>query len=92
MGRDNESERGNMARITDGASGALVGWTAHDLGDRVILRVQTRDGEAKDANGAASTYLMMTKTQAVQLGNFLYQVSGQTPPRTKRGLLEQLLG
>ena len=35
----------------------------------------------------------LTKQQAVQLGNFLYGVAGETPPtQKKRGFIQRLMG
>ncbi|MXP42531.1 hypothetical protein GRI75_12860 [Altererythrobacter soli] len=59
--------------------GALVGWHHQDLGDRVLLALQTRQ-RAGDPDDFDVLRVLMTKNQAAVLGNYLFQVSGQTPP------------
>jgi hypothetical protein len=74
--------------------GVLVGWTTQDLGERLILRVQTvTKPPPHTAEDVASTVVLLSKTQAVQLGNNLFRVSGETAPaRRKRSWLDKLLG
>lgn len=86
-----------MEQATVPVTGALVGWTAQCHGNRVVLKVQTvttpPPHRTKDVQ---ETYLMLDENQAVQLGNLLFQVTGNTrPPPARRqgnGLLAKLLG
>ena len=60
--------------------GALVGWGHHDAGDRVMLRIESvRSTEAADKHDPDMFRVLMTKQQAAVLGNYLVQLSGQTP-------------
>ena len=74
--------------------GALVGWTAERSGGRVTLRLQTVTRPPPHAPGdVRSTYVVMDRNQAVQLGNFLFDmVEQQRPLREKRGWLARLFG
>ena len=72
--------------------GALVGWKHQDLGDKLMLTLQSRQSpghpEAFDV-----TRLLMSKQQAAVLANFLFQAAGQTPPsRDERSWVKRLLG
>lgn len=59
--------------------GALVGWTHQDLGDRVLLRLESvRSGAEADRKDPDLLRLLMTKQQAAVLGNYLIEISGQT--------------
>ncbi|MCB2051044.1 MAG: hypothetical protein KDE63_06400 [Novosphingobium sp.] len=74
------------------SSGALVGWETSRLGQRQILRLQfvttPPPHEAKDIH---HINLALDENQAVQLGNSLFHMAGQTPPaHKKRGWLERL--
>ncbi|WP_120717160.1 hypothetical protein [Tsuneonella amylolytica] len=64
--------------------GALVGWTHEDLGDRVMICMQSRRPLSPDGM-ADETRLMMTKNQAAVLANYLFGISGRLPqPARKR--------
>ena len=65
--------------------GALVGWSHQDLGDRVMVRLQSTSSSEKGADGAVDEFrYFMTKNQAVVLANYLYGVSGRLPQAKKR--------
>lgn len=87
---------GRGSNLQDDASerfGVLVGWTSQDLGSRMMLAVQTHERDTwahKDA--PAVTRIMMTKSQAAVLANYLMRISGSTPPPRKRGWLASLFG
>ena len=50
--------------------GALVGWGHHDVGDRVMLRIESvRSREAGDEHDPDMFRVLMTKQQAAVLGN-----------------------
>ena len=73
--------------------GALVGWTVENLGSKLALRIQSVDRPPPHEAGDIHTFLyVMDKNQAVQLGNYLFQVCGQTAPARKRTWLDRLLG
>lgn len=73
--------------------GALVGWKGQNLGSNLILQVEslTRTPEAGGDERRCFRYVM-NKQQAAQLGQYLFEVSGQTAPRRKRGWLSRMLG
>jgi hypothetical protein len=63
--------------------GALVGWTHEDLGDRVMVCLQSkRHGSA--AGEADEMRYLMTKNQAAVLANHLFAASGLLPPPKRR--------
>ena len=72
--------------------GALLGWTAENLGERIVLRLQSaRQSLAPGEEPHEFTYFLK-RDQAVLLGNFLYNLAGETPPRRPRGSLARLFG
>lgn len=66
--------------------GALVGWDHENLGDRVMVKLQsTRKAELGAGNPPDEFRYFMTKNQAVVLANYLYSISERLPqPRRKR--------
>lgn len=74
--------------------GALVGWTSEDLGDRIVLRMDcVTKPPPHRSDDVHRTRFIISKDQAALLGNFLYEVSGQSAPRRhKRRLLDRILG
>jgi len=74
--------------------GALVGWSHQDLGNRILLRIETLEGPA-DAGTPASDIMriLMTKNQAGILGEYLAKASGYAAARPKRsGFFARYLG
>ncbi len=72
---------------------ALVGWTAQRLGDRLILRVQSvTKPPPHAAKDVRTTHFVMDRRQAVQLGNFLFEIFDETKPAKRVGWLSRLLG
>ena len=67
--------------------GALVGWEHENLGDRVMLRLQSTRKPGLDANSPIDEFrYFMTKNQAVVLANYLYSISDRLPQaKRKRG-------
>ncbi len=91
-----ESASGNEAAGAQAVSesyGALVGWAHSEFKDRLDLKLQTIESTRLDAQDVVfSHHVMMTKSQAAVLANFLLAISGQTPPRKRRrGFLGRLL-
>ena len=74
--------------------GVLVGWTIQDLGARLILRLETvTKPPPHTAQDITSRTLLLSKNQAVQLGNNLFQATGETAPeRKKKRWLDRMLG
>ncbi|MXO85110.1 hypothetical protein GRI38_03600 [Altererythrobacter aurantiacus] len=71
----------------------LLGWSAGDLGDRLSLRMQSLDASQERDQDVHETCMFMTKTQAVQLATYLFQITGESAPtRHKPPLLDRLLG
>ena len=65
--------------------GVLLGWTADNFGERIILRMQSaRNSLAPGEMPREFTYYLK-REQAVLLGNFLYQLTGETPPHRRGG-------
>lgn len=74
--------------------GALVGWDSDDLGEKIVLKMQSVRAHHRRHEGEVSRFnYFLTKNQAVVLGNYLFAIAGQTPPPArKRGWLARLLG
>ncbi len=64
------------------------------MGERLVLQLQSvTTPPPHRAGDVTSHYFVITQNQAVQLGNYLFQMTGQTAPRKhKRGMLDKLLG
>lgn len=64
--------------------GALVGWKTDELNDRIILRMQTvKRPPPHRREDITQSVIVIDKAQAVQLGNHLFQVSGQSKPAAR---------
>lgn len=73
--------------------GVLLGWTADKLGERVILRMQSAKNNLAPGEQPREFTYFLKREQAVLLGNFLYQLTGDTPPQPRsRGKLSRLFG
>ena len=76
-----------------GSFGMLLGWRADPAGENIALLLQSSSKIVKDDADVREYRYFMSKQQAVQLGNFLYRVAGETAPvKHKRGLIDRLLG
>jgi hypothetical protein len=67
--------------------GALVGWTHQDLGERLMIRLQStrQPGPAAADLPVDEFHYVLTKNQAVVLAQYLYSISGRLPrPARKR--------
>jgi hypothetical protein len=73
--------------------GVVVGWTHHDLGTSIDLRLQsTVSQQALDENRVDSHHFLMTHSQALMLAKFLLDATGQSlPQRRKAPLWRRLL-
>ena len=74
--------------------GALVGWTGQSVGERITLTVESVTKAPPHGHGDVDRlFLLLDRQQAVQLGYFLFQLTGETPPPArKRSVLDRLLG
>lgn len=74
--------------------GVVVGWTHHDLGSSIDLRIQSAVSRAAlNEDRVDSHHFLMTHNQALLLAKFLLDVTGQTlPPKTKMPLWRKLTG
>ena len=73
--------------------GILLGWKADPAGDKISLLMQSTRKVVEKGEDVRDFRYFMTRQQAVQLGNYLFGVAGETPPvRKKRGLIEKLFG
>lgn len=60
--------------------GALVGWTSQDLGERVIVTIESvQSFEGNERDDPDTFALVMTTQQAALLGNYLLQKGGMEP-------------
>ncbi|MBL0923245.1 MAG: hypothetical protein IBJ12_02110 [Sphingomonadaceae bacterium] len=73
--------------------GVVVGWTHHDLGYSIDLRIQSTVSQAAlDENRVDSHHFLMTHNQALLLAKFLLDATGQSlPVRRKAPLWRRLL-
>lgn len=72
-------------------TGALVGWRADDLGQRVVLHLQTMHRSGSQDRELRERAVLLDRNQVVQLANYLFEVSGETKPQ-KRGPLSAFFG
>jgi hypothetical protein len=74
--------------------GALVGWTHQEIGDRILLRLESvKSVEAARSHDPDLYRMMLTKQQANVLGNFLLQIAGNSPADPKdRSWFRRLFG
>ena len=73
--------------------GVLLGWESSPAGDRVMLKMQSARKAPDAPEDIRSFRYFLTREQAVQLGNYLYGLAGETAPRRRgRGFIERLLG
>ncbi|QPC99792.1 hypothetical protein [Qipengyuania soli] len=72
--------------------GVLLGWKATPAGNQTLLIMQSTRKTPQSNDDVREFRYFITKEQAVLLGNYLYMVAGETPPRRKRpGLIERIL-
>ena len=65
--------------------GVVVGWTHHDHGASIDLRIQTTiSQEALDHKRIDSHHFLMTYNQALLLAKFLLDTTGQRLPLRQR--------
>jgi hypothetical protein len=82
----------NQATMNE-SFGVLVGWAHHAFGGKLDLTLQCVQSTRRDDRREIDDHhIVMTPQQAAVLANYLYQISGQTPPEPRKGLLRRLLG
>lgn len=65
--------------------GALVGWSHHDTGDHIMLRLESvQSSEAARKHDPDLFRCLMTRQQAAILGNYLVRLSGHSPVVPKK--------
>ena len=65
--------------------GALVGWDHENLGERVMLRLQSTTTPGLGAGKQLDEFrYFMTKNQAVVLANYLYSISDRLPQAKRK--------
>ena len=70
--------------------GALVGWTHQELGDRLMLKIETvQSMQAAETHSPDILRVMLTKNQASILGRYLVNQSG-LPQADRPGLFRRL--
>lgn len=72
-------------------SGALVGWKVNDLGQRMVLHLQTMHRSETSDKELRERAVLLDRNQAVLLANYLYELTGQSRPQ-RRSLLQSLFG
>ena len=86
--RDHEPRRRREGKVWQAARLAC-----RPAGENISLLMQSASKVVKDDADVREFRYFMSKQQAVQLGNYLYRVAGETAPvRPKRGLLDRLFG
>ena len=83
-----------MADETPCDFGALVGWMSATTGDRLTLTLQSVDSPPPHKRDDVHKQVyFMTRQQAVLLGNYLFEMAGETKPDFKsRSWLARLFG
>lgn len=73
--------------------GVLVGWAYRSINNRLDLTLQCVDSTRRAGRHEPDDHhIVMTPQQAAVLANYLYRISGQTPPPKRKGLLRRLFG
>ena len=73
--------------------GVLVNWGMQALGPKLDLKLQCVDStRCEDRHALDQMHVVMTREQAAVLANYLFEVSGNTPPRRRRGLFARWFG
>lgn len=71
--------------------GALVGWSHHEDGDRILLRLESaQSSTALTEKNLDLSRLLMTKQQALVLGHYLMRISGGAAQSSQRGWWRKL--
>jgi hypothetical protein len=80
-------------RTAQESFGVLVGWAHHAFGERLDLTLQfVQSTRREDRREIDDHHIVMTPQQAAVLANYLFQISGQTPPEPRKGFWRRILG
>ncbi len=71
------------APSTDEDSGVLLGWVSSPAGQRIALLMQSARKKPDQPDDVRDFRYFLTREQAVQLGNYLYGLAGETAPKRK---------
>ena len=75
----------NIERQRADQFGALVGWGHENLGDRLMIKLQSTRNPRQEPDQPVDEFrYFMTKNQAVVLANYLYSLSDRLPRADKR--------
>ena len=75
----------NIERQRADQFGALVGWGHENLGDRLMIKLQSTRNRRQEPDQPVDEFCyFMTKNQAVVLANYLYSLSDRLPRTEKR--------
>jgi hypothetical protein len=89
---EGEGKSGQDAVLSGENFFALVGWEAVGLGGRMVLKLQgIRSNGRNEDREVHLLEFYLNNQQALQLGNTLFEASGNTPPRRKRSWLDRLI-
>lgn len=73
--------------------GVLVGWSHHAFQDKLDLRLQTVQSTRKlERDEIDAHHLVLTREQAAVLANYLFKISGHTPPAPRKSRLARWFG
>ena len=70
----------------------LLGWKADPAGEKIALLLQSASKRVDSDRDVREYRYFLSKQQAVQLGNYLFDLASETAPRRKRGWIERLTG
>lgn len=87
-----QSREGQMDSKEAGRPGVLVGWSSHDLGDRIVIQLENVTAPPPHSRADVKrTTLLLDKQQAVLLGEYLCKAAGQSRfEREPRGLMSRI--
>lgn len=81
-----------MSQHENESFGVLVGWAHHPVGSGIDLTLQCAQSTRRAEKGEVDDHhIVMTREQAAVLANYLFRISGHTPPKP-RGLLSRWFG
>ena len=61
----------------------LLGWKADPAGEKIALLMQSTSKLVDSSEDVREYRYFMSKQQAVQLGNYLYELAGETAPKRR---------
>lgn len=80
-----------MTQGTRRDHGALVGWKGQNFGDNLVLQVQSLTRSPREGEDEPRHFdYVLNRNQAAQLGQYLFELSGLTPPPRRKRWLPRL--